>query len=37
MKETGQGKYWELSYEEVTEALEKYKNAPSYVPPKQDN
>lgn len=26
-----------MSYEEVVEALKKYKNDPSYVPPKQDN
>lgn len=32
MKETGQGKYWELSYKEVIDALENYKNDPDYVP-----
>ena len=28
--------YLDMNYEDVVEALEKYKNDPSYVPPKQD-
>ena len=34
MKETGQGKYWEMDYKDVIEALDQYKNDPRYEAPK---